>query len=224
MMDNKLVYRKKQSALMTTEQVGEQLRPVSEGVGYYVSPSGEFYRKYGEMYVHVNSPVVRQTGGYRYVHLYDGHGTQKTFRAHKLVAKSWIPNPDKLPIVGHKNNNKADNRISNLYWTTISENTKKAFADGLLTNAKGFDDSQSTPVVCLDMDKRLVATYGSTSEAHRALGVSKSTIKRQISHIQPTIPRCGYFFLSKDEYDKTGVSSLTTIEPTRKRKQFLGRK
>lgn len=211
--------------IMPLSSINAPMKPVPEGTGYYVTDTGEFYRKYGEdKYVHITTPINKPAGGYRYAHLSTNNGKTKSFRAHKLVARAWIPNPENLPIVGHKNNNKADNRVENLYWTTWSENIQKAVDDGLLVNDKGFDDSQSTPVVCLDMDKKLVSTYGSTCEAHRALGVSKSTIKRQITHIQPTKPRCGYFFLSKEEYDRTGISSLTTIEPTRKRKQFLGRK
>ena len=212
-------------SIVSSSDIGEPMQSVPEGKGYFVTKSGEFYHKYGEdKYVHLKTPVVKRTGGYRYANLSMGNGKHKSFRAHKLVARAWIPNPEKLPIVGHKNNNKSDNRVDNLYWTTWSENIQKAVNDGLLVNDKGFNDSQSTPVVCLDMGKKLLATYGSACEAHRATGVSKSTIGRQISHIQPTMPRCGYFFLSKKEYDKTGISSLTTIETTRKRKQFLGRK
>ena len=41
-----------------------------------------------------------------------------TKRIHILVAKAFIPNPNNLPYVCHKNDIKTDNRAENLYWGT----------------------------------------------------------------------------------------------------------
>ena len=51
---------------------------------------------------------------------------------HRLVAMAFILNPNNLPIVMHKDNNKLNNHISNLKWGTIAENTKQAYDDGLI--------------------------------------------------------------------------------------------
>ena len=51
---------------------------------------------------------------------------------HRLVMETFIgpsDNPNRT-VVDHINNNKTDNRISNLQWLTISENTQKAYRDG----------------------------------------------------------------------------------------------
>lgn len=54
----------------------------------------------------------------------DGKSTvSKT--VHRLVADAWLPNPKKLPIVNHKNGNRDDNRVSNLEWSSVSENNRK---------------------------------------------------------------------------------------------------
>lgn len=43
-------------------------------------------------------------------------GKTKSIRIHRLVAKAFIPNPDNLPEVNHKDENKLNNNASNLEW------------------------------------------------------------------------------------------------------------
>jgi hypothetical protein len=74
--------------------------------------------------------------GYKIVNL-SIDGKCKTFSVHRLIAQAYIPNPDNLPTINHKNGIKTDNRIENLEWVTFSENTTHAVATGLLMPAKG---------------------------------------------------------------------------------------
>lgn len=68
--------------------------------------------------------------GYSMVVLW--HGKQaKGFLIHRLVAKAFIPNPDNLSDVNHKNGIKTDNRADNLEWLTRSQNHKHAYDIGL---------------------------------------------------------------------------------------------
>ncbi len=43
---------------------------------------------------------------------------------HRLVAETFLPNPDNLPEVHHKDNNKSNNKLNNLEWTTKSKNCR----------------------------------------------------------------------------------------------------
>ena len=69
--------------------------------------------------------------GYLTYHLKDKEGKIKAKKIHRLVAKTFIPNPNNYPVVNHINGNKLDNRIDNLEWCTISHNNKEAYRLGL---------------------------------------------------------------------------------------------
>ena len=67
---------------------------------------------------------------YPYIILYK-NAQQKKFGIHQLVARTFIPNPDNLPVVMHKDNNKLNPHVSNLKWGTVIENVHDAIKDGL---------------------------------------------------------------------------------------------
>lgn len=59
--------------------------------------------------------------GYEQVVLFK-NGTSKTFLVHRLVAMAFIPNPDNLPCVNHKDCIKTNNFVSNLEWCSYEYN------------------------------------------------------------------------------------------------------
>ena len=59
--------------------------------------------------------------GYESINLTDGKRTKETF-IHRLVAEAYIPNPDNLPVVNHKDEDKTNNNVSNLEWCTYKYN------------------------------------------------------------------------------------------------------
>ena len=48
--------------------------------------------------------------------------TNKTFTIHRLVAETFIPNPNNYPCVNHKDENKQNNNVGNLEWVTYKGN------------------------------------------------------------------------------------------------------
>ena len=63
-------------------------------------------------------------------------GCRKTIAVHKLVALGFVPNPDNLPEVNHKDGNKLNNHFSNLEWCSRGANIQHAF-ESELRSAKG---------------------------------------------------------------------------------------
>ena len=55
-------------------------------------------------------------------------GVEKTFKVHRLVALAWIPNPDNLPEVDHKDEDRNNNHVSNLQWLTGQKNSERSIA------------------------------------------------------------------------------------------------
>ena len=59
------------------------------------------------------------------------NGSRKNFTVHKLVAWTFIPNPENKPQINHKDGNKLNNRVSNLEWVTEKENQIHKWKNGL---------------------------------------------------------------------------------------------
>lgn len=119
----------------------------------------------------------------------------------KQLRKTDIDGTQLEPIVCHKDNDKSNPNLSNLKWGTASSNTREAFADGLIKNDKGHDDSQSIPVCCFDSTtKEFLCCYGSVSEAHRATGITKTGILNQCNNRPAKGFRKGFIFRYMSDY------------------------
>lgn len=68
-------------------------------------------------------PIVERRNGYNLVTLYDEHGVGKKVRISRLVALAFIPNPNNLPCVNHKDEVKTHDSADNLEWCTKAYNT-----------------------------------------------------------------------------------------------------
>ena len=78
--------------------------------------------------------------GYRTVDLCKD-GKVKTTLVHRIVADAFLPNPQNLRFVNHKDSNRENNRVENLEWVTSSENRTHGISNGNVTFS-------SKPVFC----------------------------------------------------------------------------
>ena len=96
---------------------------------YHVTKDGKVYniRRNREVTIH---PHYRT--GRNIVHLYS-NGKRYNLKVYRLVAEAYIPNPENKPCVCHKDNNKSNDRVENLYWGTYKENSQQMVSDGRST-------------------------------------------------------------------------------------------
>ena len=103
-------------------------------------------------------------GGYAMVRL-SKNGIAKNYQVHRLVAGTFLSNPDNLPEIHHKNHDRKDNRVENLQWVTIYEQ-RDSHWKAAISKAKGV----RLRVVGHGIDK----IYNSAHEIKRELGVNHS--------------------------------------------------
>jgi hypothetical protein len=162
--------------------------PGYEGI-YAINRDGSVYncpRPTGRKGMFMKSRLL---SGYKYVGLVNTSGKQKAKGIHRLLAETFLFNPDprKYIEVNHIDGNKFNNSLENLEWCTSSENKKHAFAMGLsyipektrrrwaesgLRNAM----AMRKPVLQLSEDGQVLNRFNSIYEAGILLNLNHRTI------------------------------------------------
>jgi hypothetical protein len=165
---------------------GETVRELPLRKGYFVSETGRVYSTYTggtgrSKQLRELSPQTQH--GYRYVTLGGGLSTQKVSR---LVAATFLPNPQKLPYVCHKDDNRSHDHFTNLYWGTPKDNYRDMKDRGRVVNVIG----EAHPSAKLNRAKvrlirLMIAFFGwSHRKASKYFGISYSVVgqikRRQI--------------------------------------------
>lgn len=127
------------------------------------------------------------TGGYLQVALrVNGKWVNKL--VHRLVAQTFIPNPDGSPQVNHLDCDRANNKVSNLEFCTASYNAKYR---------EKYGESRGVPVLAINLTTLEVSRFKSQAEAGRELGVFASNINKVIKGRYKQTG--GFWFTEADE-------------------------
>lgn len=90
---------------------------------YHVTEDGKVFRENG-----VELTQWKSNTGYMKVRFYGKKN--RDMYVHRLVAEKYVPNPNNLPIVKHKDDNKLNNHASNLEWVLILRMLKRVMRTG----------------------------------------------------------------------------------------------
>lgn len=121
--------------------------------------------------------------------------SDKLYRVHRLIALTFINNPNNLPVVNHKNFNKHDNHVANLEWVTYSENSKHSFTGAhRLKSVQQWAErvqplaaeASKTKVAQYDLQGNLLNVYDSQREASEKTGTCRSSITRCVTGYRKT--------------------------------------
>lgn len=114
---------------------------------------------------------INKKNGYCYVSL-SKNGKLYYKRVHRLVAQTFIPNPDNLPQINHKDQNKHNNKSTNLEWCTPKYNCN--YGD----RNKRMVATQRKKVIQYDLNHNVIKIWDSLSDIKRVLDYSISHISQ----------------------------------------------
>jgi hypothetical protein len=97
------------------------------------------------------------------------HGKTKTYRVNRLVAEAFIPNRDNLPVVDHIDSNRTNNRVTNLRWATVRQNSRNP-------NSRAYGGRHPSAKKVLNLDTKQV--FDTVGGAALAFGTSHGSITR----------------------------------------------
>lgn len=158
------------------------MKPYPKSPDYLVSEDGQLYSLKTKRYLSNNS--IRN--GY-IVNRIIVNGKIKTVERHRVVAETYIPNPENKPIVDHIDENRTNNNINNLQWVTQEENMNKGTI-AARTRAK-----RGKPIVAINPETMKISyRFNSIAEANDFFDISSSQISQALK--KPLAVCYGYYW------------------------------
>ena len=155
--------------------------PISDGEPYEDYKVSNLGKILSLNYNHTGKPDLMNPSdngrGYLVVHLRK-NGESKTCKVHRLVAETFLPNPENLPEVNHKDENKKNNFVflnedgsvdkekSNLEWKNHRDNCNHGTRNERVAKANT-NGKLSKKVLQLSLTGELICEYPSTRECER---------------------------------------------------------
>lgn len=147
---------------LLSQKYSEKILPIENYKNYYISENGNIYSYYKS-----TSKILKNyqgTDGYLQVKIPDNFGATVHLKIHKIVAKTFIENPNNFQVVHHKDENKLNNSVENLEWTTLKQNTIYSIGK---------------KCCMLDENNCILSIHDAISELSRYYRVDSSTASKQ---------------------------------------------
>lgn len=120
----------------------------------------------GQVYSYKSKKFLKPNEARGYLKVKLSGPNRKDYYIHRLVAEAYLPNPDGLPEVNHKDENKLNNCVDNLEWCSREYNQTYG------TRNQRSARNRSIPVYCVELNK----VFEGAQQAARELGLNPSHI------------------------------------------------
>ena len=97
-------------------------------------------------------------------------GKRKHYLIHRLVAQAFIPNPNNLPEINHKNEIKTDNNLNNLYWCDSNHNCNYG------TRNDRISSKIKIPIIQMKEDYKIIKIWNSALDVEKTIGINRCGI------------------------------------------------
>lgn len=122
---------------------------------YLIYKDGRIFSMYWKRFL----SYTLDKDGYEKVTLINKNNEIKYLRVHRVIAETFIPNPKKLPLVNHKDENKRNNNVSNLEWCDSKYNANYG------TRNKKLRDCFRKQIKQFDLEGNYIKTWDAISDA-----------------------------------------------------------
>lgn len=119
--------------------------------------------------------------------------SDRPYSVHRLVAQTWIENPENKKEVNHINGIRDDNRKINLEWCTHTENIRKAYTETNTVNV------HSTAIIQYTLQGEKIREWDKIKDAAEEVNINRSTISRALRGINKSAG--GYIWKYKEEIE-----------------------
>lgn len=163
-------------------------KPIPEFESYKISTYGRVKNPYGKILAQGSNKK-----GYKHVYLNNETKKHKHSFVHRLVAFAFIPNPNNLPQINHKDKKCDNNHVENLEWCDNTYNQR-------YSNAK--------QIVQYDINGNLLKFWNAISDIQKELGIPSTNVSKCCKAKIKTIN--GFIFLYKGEDISKRLTELKT--------------
>lgn len=165
----------------------------------------------GKAKLYKQQPVKQylNCSGYKIVYLQVSKGNRIIRPVHRLVAQAFIPNPNNLPFVNHKDETKYNNCVSNLEWCDPKYNANYGTRNDRLRKSNGRKVAQYT------LDGEFVKIWDSVSSIAQFYGIKTTApISRVCRHVKGRLTYKGYRweYVECQRYDLNKLTKEQLIE------------
>jgi len=109
-------------------------------------------------------------------------GERKWYSIHRLVAQTFIDNPNDLPCINHRDENKLNNNVDNLEWCTVAYNNTYGERLKKVSNS----NKLKKRVIQYSKNREKINTYNSIAEASEKTNTNKTSISKCINKKRKT--------------------------------------